>query len=703
MEPDDSVTPPNASELNELRLRIDRLELEVAALLQHQTSPIAQPQHDAPLRDAPPLPPVIAAVPSAKPFPVLSTMHHMPPPPPARPGAPKASLENRLGSQIFNRIAIVALLIGMTLFLKLAIDNHWIGPLGRILIGLIAGAGLILWSEHFRRQRIQAFSYSLKAVGSGALYLSLWAAFQLYHLLPAPIALGAMLLVTAWNAYMAWSQDAELLAAYALIGGFATPALLSTGGNHEIFLFTYLLAINLATALLIRLKNWPRLILGIFPATVVYFIDWYSSNYAPAALGITSIFLILFGLTFVSISIGSPIAVETQPATRRSFRAVLAGILLPLANAAFVSLGFYFMLDNAAHHAALPWLMLILAAAYLGIMRLPQRRVAAALHLSLAVVFLTIAVPLKASGHWITVAWLVEGVALYWVATRLANTEPSTDSSDELRDDTVLRCLSIAALLLGFIAVFVSSYWFDAALRPGFFNHDLATALIGIVAFATVAWLSWKNSKGNTRLILLSALIAIDILALLLTEREIGASHTIAYARGAFLNADFATALIGIATLAAVAYAARNLSRIRQRTQTWVLLAGASIVALNLVAILSGVVEITALWSGAADTANAALKQALAVSAFLMAYSALLLAIGFWKRNAFIRWQGLALLVFTIAKTFVYDTSSLSQGYRVVSFLALGVLLMAVSFAYQKDWLSLREPTPPAPEEDPQP
>ena len=81
-----------------------------------------------------------------------------------------------------------------------------------------------------------------------------------------------------------------------------------------------------------------------------------------------------------------------------------------------------------------------------------------------------------------------------------------------------------------------------------------------------------------------------------------------------------------------------------------------------------------------------------------MLYGAGLLAVGFWKRTAFIRWQALILLVFTIAKTFLYDMRNLSQGYRVVSFLGLGALLMAVSFAYQKDWLGLREPnrTPPS-------
>jgi uncharacterized membrane protein len=42
--------------------------------------------------------------------------------------------------------------------------------------------------------------------------LSLWAAFSLFHLIPAPAAFAAMILVTAFNGFMAWTQDAELLA-----------------------------------------------------------------------------------------------------------------------------------------------------------------------------------------------------------------------------------------------------------------------------------------------------------------------------------------------------------------------------------------------------------------------------------------------------------------------------------------------------------
>ena len=124
----------------------------------------------------------------------------------------------------------------------------------------------------------------------------------------------------------------------------------------------------------------------------------------------------------------------------------------------------------------------------------------------------------------------------------------------------------------------------------------------------------------------------------------------------------------------------------------WKSLAAVVTVAFNLIAVLTGVREVDALFAPAPNawTADAVLQQSLAISGFLMLYGAALLAVGFWKRSGFLRWQALALLLFTIVKAFVYDMRNLSQGYRVVSLMALGALLLAVSFAYQKDWLNLK-------------
>jgi uncharacterized membrane protein len=670
------------SELRSLTARVEALERLLAEM-----RPGAVPAEKVSLPEAPPLPPL---------EPPLFTASQGPREQ-ASASAPSPSFENRLGAQVFNRIGIIALMIGVTWFLKLAIDSQWIGPVGRILIGLVAGAGTILWSEQFRRKGFPAFSYSLKAIGTGVLYLSLWAAQQLYHLLPPSAALAGMILVTAWNAYMAWAQNAELLAAYALAGGLATPLLLSTGGNHEIFLFTYLLMIDAATVALVKLKSWNRLLLGAFPATVLYFIVWYIGFYAEPAFAITTIFVGLFFFLFACV----PLAQRTESISlnhRKPFNRFIASLLLPLGDAAFGSLALYSVMQDAGRHWFLPWLMLIFAAVYLMIARLPQSALSAAIHLSLAVVFLTIAIPLKASGHWITVAWLVEGVALLWVAIRIFSSHAAEDTSLSDAFDTVnvLRWLSAGSLILGLGGVIALPFWFDQQVAPSFFNRNLATAVTAALAFAASCWLALR-ARGIDRAgwqwsrFAFAAAAAIDLVAVLLSVREIlnlgygGPPHS------PFLNADFGMALMGLGILSVVAWVSLRIALTDEASLLWAQLSAGSVITINFVALLTGVREIESLWPITVANPESELQRALAVSAFLMIYGAVLLAAGFWKRSSFIRWQALILLFFTIGKTFLYDMRNLSKGYRVVSFLGLGALLMAVSFAYQKDWLALKE------------
>ena len=613
-----------AATVSDLTIRIENIELLLAASSSSRSGVDDETTLDAlDPTTSPTPPPPLAAHTVFNPIPAFSEV---------LPSSPRRSLEDRLGSQIFNRIAIVAILIGATLFLKLAMDNHWIGPLGRVLVGLIAGSGLVLWSERFRKGEFAAFSYSLKAIGSGVLYLSLWAAFQLYHLLPAQTAFALMVLVTLWNAWMAWAQASELLAAYAIAGAFATPLLLTTGGNHQVFLFSYVFTIDLATIILVRLEqarrnNWSRLLLGALPATIAYFISWFSSFYSADQLASSSLFIALFLFAFLTVPIAfaqsnteTPLDSSTTPLREAD---PIATVLLPLGNAVFASLAFYSVLEDANHHAALPWVALAFAALYLAVMRLPQAVVARAVHLSLAVLFLTITIPLKATGRWITIGWLAEGVALLWISARLESDEAAPLQDSGLAIHRMLRRLAALAFILGFFGLLFHAFW------------------------------------------------------------PFGVAHT------AFINARFATELAGIFALGTAAYIAARAGRNSEAPQdsaifpNWHQLAATSIVALNLVALVAGVREIATFWQPTYNhTAESSLQTALSISGFFMLYGAALLAVGFWKRSPFLRWQALILLLVAILKTFLYDVRSLSQGYRVASFLSLGVLLLAISFFY---------------------
>ena len=210
----------------------------------------------------------------------------------------RADLESRIGSHWLNRIGIAAVLIGVSYFLKFAFDNNWIGPAGRVAIGLLAGIAIVVWSENFRRRGYVIFSYSLKAVGIGVLYLSLYAAFQVYSLVTGGVAFSMMFAVTAATAVMAWTQDAEILAAFALVGGFATPLLLSTGQNREVALFTYVVLLDAGALALVILKPWRRLLLLSYAGTLLLYVGWYASFYDVTQVRMTVGFATLFFAIF---------------------------------------------------------------------------------------------------------------------------------------------------------------------------------------------------------------------------------------------------------------------------------------------------------------------------------------------------------------------------------------------------------------------
>jgi len=322
---------------------------------------------------------------------------------------------------------------------------------------------------------------------------------------------------------------------------------------------------------------------------------------------------------------------------------------------------------------------------------------------------LTIAIPLKASGAWITVSWLVEGLALLWVAARLARSGSEEVADADLGTDLgaaqasrILRPLALASLLLGFCGICTHIVLLNDVVVLPLLNKGSGSAITGIAVFAVAAWLalgvgaSAKEQRLEWDRVAICAFVLIDLAAALLTMRELIASWDWAASHPPFQTADFVAALIGLGVFAGVIAVSLRVARAQPEVEFWVGWAAVSTIAFNLIAVLTGVREIVAIWGSSAATAEGALQQALAISAFLMLYGAVLLAGGFWKRSGFLRWQALVLLVFTIFKTFLYDMRNLSQGYRVVSILGLGALLMAISFAYQKDWLNLRETQAPS-------
>jgi uncharacterized membrane protein len=105
----------------------------------------------------------------------------------ARPQQPEldtAALESWIGRRGLGWAAVVVLLFATAFFLKYAFDNEWIGELGRVSIGLLAGTGLCLAGLRYHGRGWRVFSQMLTAAGILLLYLANYSAFGYYHLVP---------------------------------------------------------------------------------------------------------------------------------------------------------------------------------------------------------------------------------------------------------------------------------------------------------------------------------------------------------------------------------------------------------------------------------------------------------------------------------------------------------------------------------------
>ena len=490
-------------------------------------------------------------------------------------------------------------------------------------IGLLAGIAVVVWSERFRTRGYLLFSYSLKAVGIGVMYLSLWAAFQVYALIPSGVAFLAMLAVTASTAALAVTQDAEILAAFALTGGFSTPLLLSTGQNRELQLFSYLAVLDVATVVMVARKPWRRLLVLSYVGTLLLYIAWYAEFYNRSQVTLTVSFATMFFVIFAV----APLLAQKPQGESAAFASV--PLFLAFVNAGVYFLQVYAMFEEINKHA-MAWFALGLAAVYILLSRqardhYPDKENVERLHylhLALAIGFITIAIPIRLDGHWITIGWLMEAAVLIWLSDRIRS--------------SFLSLFAVGALALGVFRLLAFDNFNAQTL---IFNARLGTYAIAIAVLAATAYFGKKRGDELGLRGAGVAVVVLNILALVALSREVSDyySRQLVAARPTYHSGRY--------TPYNPAYAN--------------------------------------------NTRSIQIAEDFTYSALWMAYGAMLMIVGFWRRSSFVRWQALALIAFTIGKVFVYDVSQLDRGYRIVSFIVLGILLLAISFVYQRDWLQL--------------
>jgi len=270
--------------------------------------------------------------------------------PPPRSRVPGVDWERWLGIRGAAVAGGITLALASILFFRYSIEHGLITPAMRLGLGSVLGFGGLLGSSPLLHRGYATVANALAAAGAVALYAVAWAAHARYGFVSAPVAFGAMALVTALVCLLALRRAAPTVAAIALIGGFATPLLVSSTADEPIGLFGYLLLLDGALLFLARRQAWPLLPAISLLLTGGYQVFWIGTRMHADQLGLGLAILVAFAAVF---------AAAARPLALRA-----AALLLPFAFAVHLTL----RADLGPHLWPVAAVMLVLqaAAAWLG-------------------------------------------------------------------------------------------------------------------------------------------------------------------------------------------------------------------------------------------------------------------------------------------------------------------------------------------------
>jgi len=429
-----------------------------------------------------------------------------------KPARKQREWEQILGGSWLARIGVLALIIGIAFFLKYAFDNNWLGPTGRVILGVIAGLAMLGGGYRWRK-RYPIMTQVLSGGGIAVLYLSIFASFALYDLVNLYVALAFLFLVSIASAAIALRYNSMSLAILGIIGAFMAPFILGafreevpdTGGiSQAVQLLAYIIVVDLGVLVLATFRNWRWFTLLALFCSLVSFGVWYGEfdreiSTVTAQVGITLIFIIFVGATTLFHLVWRRIAPRAFDFSLMMLNAV-----------AYFGISLGLMWDDFRGWLGLH--VFLMAVLYGLISYMAYRRHAGSPLLSqfamgISIIFLTVAIPLQIGDKaWATVAWSAEGAVLLWLAFR---TQIIT-----FRYFSYLVFSAVAIRLMAFdTRVEMSTF------QP-VFNERFLAFIVGIAALGLAAFFTWKNRQEDNRYEYLIFLGAADFFTMWLIAAE---------------------------------------------------------------------------------------------------------------------------------------------------------------------------------------
>ena len=366
--------------------------------------------------------------------------------------------------------------------LKYAYDQDWIGhvitPPIRLAGLALVSCAMVVVGLRWIKQGMAALGHGVSGGGIALAYLAVYGGFSPAVILapeplfPGQLAFVLMAMVTVIGMTLAVRADAVAMAVCAVIGGFATPVLIDTGGGTREALFAYVLLLDLGVLGAAWFRRWRILDVVAFAGTVVLYAGWHHNrepiNAEPWAM---LAWLIGFHLVFVVL----PFALHWR---HRSV-VTIERFGLAVGNLAF-TLAYAAVLLREVHQVALALVCLLLAVLYAGIgiftrVRIPADHKVVHGFLALGTMLVTLGLFYLLPVEAIATAWTVEAVTLLVLGYRYAH-QPTRMLAQVVLSIAVFRLVVTRFPATDLLAPMVWNSWF----------LSLLVAPLGLAAMAEV-------------------------------------------------------------------------------------------------------------------------------------------------------------------------------------------------------------------------
>jgi uncharacterized membrane protein len=322
-------------------------------------------------------------------------------------------IEKFIGENLINKIGIAVLILGIAFFVKYAIDQDWINEVGRICIGLFCGLVLIGLS-YMLRKSYRSFSSVLVGGGLTVFYFTIAFAFHQYNLISQTAAFIIMVVITAFAVILSILYDRIELGILATIGGFITPFLVSKGEGNYIVLFTYIAILNAGLIVLAFYKRWQPLHFIAFVFTAIIYGGWIINNTSKSNFPYAGTFL--FGSLFYVMFLAMNIMLHLQKSVRLIALDVALLIAVNLgyySSGIFLLQHWHSGMYKGLFTAGLGIINLALALYFYRRKNIDKNFIY--LLIGITLTFISLTAPVQLQGHYITLFWSAEMVLIFWL------------------------------------------------------------------------------------------------------------------------------------------------------------------------------------------------------------------------------------------------------------------------------------------------